>query len=78
METRAAAIAAVVEDEMRARGITQASLCDATGIAPATLNRSLRGHRALDTSELFRIADALHIKASTITRAAEARVRSAA
>ena len=73
METRPAAIAAVIEDRMRSRGLTQESLADRAGIPLTTLNRTLRGHRALDTGELFRIADVLGVRASTITREAEAR-----
>lgn len=78
METRPAAVAAVIEERMRARGLTQESLADRAGIPLTTFNRSLRGHRAFDMGEVFRVADALGIKASSITREAEARVGSAA
>lgn len=74
METRAAAVAAVIEDRMTAAGLTQTSMSALTGIPPATLNRTLRGHRAVDVDELWRIADALGVKVSTITRDAEARL----
>lgn len=73
METRPAAVAAVIEDRMRDKGLTQEALANGAGIPLTTLNRSLRGHRALDTSELFRIADVLGVRASTLTREAESR-----
>lgn len=62
---------------MRAMELTQESVANRAGIPLTTLNRSLRGHRALDTDELFRIADVLQVRASTLTREAERRAVSA-
>ena len=78
METRASAVAAVVEEHRLAMGLTQEALADATGIPLTTLHRSLHGHRAFDADELFRVADALGVTVSALTREAEGRSGSAA
>ena len=64
-------VAAQVSAAMRAAGVTQRSLAEATGIPQVTLSRSLNAHRALDTDELGRIASALGVRASDLLRAAE-------
>lgn len=78
MESRAAAVAAVIEEHRLAKAMTQEALADATGIPLTTLHRSLHGHRAFDMDEVFRIAMVLGVTASLLTREAEARVGSVA
>ncbi|MEV7472271.1 helix-turn-helix transcriptional regulator [Pseudarthrobacter oxydans] len=74
MSTRQAAGATTADAEIGAR-ITEAikdkktdqkALSDSTGIAYATLRRSLTGGRSLTVREITTIADALNIPAVTL------------
>jgi transcriptional regulator with XRE-family HTH domain len=74
MSTRQAAGATTADAEIGARIIEaikdqktdQKALSDSTGIAYATLRRSLTGGRSLTVREIITVADALDIPAVTL------------
>lgn len=61
-----AEIGARITKAIDTKGINQKALSDTTGIAYATLRRSLTGGRSLTVREITTIADALNIPAVTL------------
>lgn len=61
-----AEIGARINEAINTKGTNQKALSDTTGIAYATLRRSLTGGRSLTVREITTIADALNIPAVTL------------
>lgn len=66
-------VAAQVRAEIAAADESVASVARLTGINRETLDRWVKGERALSVPTLFRIADALKLDAHTIVKRAEER-----
>lgn len=71
MELREA-LAGVIDDERKARQMSERSLSEAASIPLATLHRHLKGVSPFDTDELHRIARAFGCNVSDLTSRAEA------
>lgn len=65
-------VAAEIQARMHDAGLSIRDLSTATGIPSSTLQRRLAAHSPFDLGELSTIADVLRVKASEITKAAEA------
>jgi transcriptional regulator with XRE-family HTH domain len=65
----------VISERMDKAGISLGALAHRTGIPKTTLHNRLNGDTRLTVSEMERIAAALRVKVSTITRDAEMRTR---
>lgn len=71
-----------VAGELRAvvarRGIGQASLAEASGVAQATLSKILRGVAPIDVEQVYAICNALGVEPSDVLEAASREGRSSA
>ena len=69
-----AAIAKQIAAELFERDMTQQELADRLGTTPATLNRYMKGHRAMPMSTFFKVAGVFGISASELMERAAARL----
>ena len=68
--TAAQRVGEAIQAQMRAVGMSQVYLCSVIGMKQPTLSRKLSGEKQFLLDELFRIAAALGVSASTFTDAA--------
>lgn len=69
-----AALAHQIKVELAERDMDQKDLAEAAGMERVTLNRYLRGHRAMPMPVFFKIAEALGVAPQVLMQRAEARV----